>query len=177
MPVPSQFRQMSGASQKRREPMGCVSAGHAEQAAHRGRSSSRGQSSSSTSTHSTRRAATGLAASATSRSGLAVSRDAVRDAVRIAAAAELGIVLRAMTTCCGRPRLPAYLCALLLRHELGYPSAADKDQRCDQAACPEKPRSWCAEARFRWSGACTATLSGAARAGSNPAWALVRVPA
>jgi hypothetical protein len=28
--------------------------------------------------------------------------------------------------------------ALLLRHQLGYPSAAGKDQRCDQAACPRE---------------------------------------
>lgn len=34
---------------------------------------------------------------------------------------------------------------------------------------PTGPRSWCAGTRFRWSRACTATLSGAARVGSNPA--------
>jgi hypothetical protein len=34
---------------------------------------------------------------------------------------------------------------------------------------PIRPRSWCAGTRFRWSGACTATLSGAVSAGSNPA--------
>jgi hypothetical protein len=34
---------------------------------------------------------------------------------------------------------------------------------------PIRPRSWCAETRFRWSGECTATLSGAVSAGSNPA--------
>jgi hypothetical protein len=34
---------------------------------------------------------------------------------------------------------------------------------------PIGPRSWCAGTRFRWSGACTATLSGAVSAGSNPA--------
>jgi hypothetical protein len=34
---------------------------------------------------------------------------------------------------------------------------------------PIRPRSWWAGTRFRWSGACTATLSGAVRAGSNPA--------
>jgi hypothetical protein len=33
---------------------------------------------------------------------------------------------------------------------------------------PMRPRSWCAGTRFRWSGACTATLSGAVSAGSNP---------
>jgi hypothetical protein len=32
-----------------------------------------------------------------------------------------------------------------------------------------RPRSWCTGTRFRWSGACTATLSGAVSAGSNPA--------
>jgi hypothetical protein len=34
---------------------------------------------------------------------------------------------------------------------------------------PIRPRSWCAAPHFRWSGACTATLSGAVSAGSNPA--------
>jgi hypothetical protein len=36
---------------------------------------------------------------------------------------------------------------------------------------PTGPRSWCAGTRFRWSGACTATLSGAVSAGSNAAGA------
>jgi hypothetical protein len=39
---------------------------------------------------------------------------------------------------------------------------------------PIGPRSWCAGTRFRWSGAYTATLSGAVSAGSNPAGAQLR---
>jgi hypothetical protein len=39
---------------------------------------------------------------------------------------------------------------------------------------PIGPRSWCAGTRFRWSGACTATLSGAVSAGSNPAGGTVQ---
>jgi hypothetical protein len=34
---------------------------------------------------------------------------------------------------------------------------------------PVRPRSWCGGTRFCWSGACTATPSGAVSAGSNPA--------
>ena len=46
--------------------------------------------------------------------------------------------------------------------------------RCCPAAStrrlpPIRPRSWCAGTCFRWSGACTATASGAVSAGSNPA--------
>jgi hypothetical protein len=52
----------------------------------------------------------------------------------------------------------------------GTACAADKDVRCDQARQPPiRPRSWWAGTRFRWSGACTATLSGAVCAGSDPA--------
>jgi hypothetical protein len=37
------------------------------------------------------------------------------------------------------------------------------------ALSPVRPRSWWAPTRFRWPGPCTATLSGAVCAGSNPA--------
>ena len=43
-----------------------------------------------------------------------------------------------------------------------------------QRAPPVRPRSRCAGTRFRWSGACTATLSGAVCAGSNPAGGAVQ---
>jgi uncharacterized glyoxalase superfamily protein PhnB len=66
--------------------------------------------------------------------------------------------------------------------------AAGKDLRSSHPH-PRDPRSWCAETRFRWSGACTATLSGAVNAyaisgftsreaslPSPAAWSVVRVP-